>query len=250
MNVIKKGICCVSIAALLFGSGYFLWRSWNAFQKDKEANESIKISEKAVKEVKEKSKDKSPLEVSRELLAKLRKDYGTDNIKGFIDTGEGGIKEPFVYSENDKFLWENPRGVYDGLGTVFLYKYNKSAFDDVVTYFGHTFENFRPIRFTKIGFYSQYRDVVREMDIYTDEGIMKYKLAFVSKIPTKEYDSMVTWTRDGIRDFFIKAKSKGTTLDNFRNYNESSKYAVLSACADFGGREVCVGVYELIEIQK
>ncbi len=250
MNVIKKGICCVSIAALLLGSGYFLWRSWKAFQKDKEANEIVEISEKAVKEVKEKSKDKSPLEVSRELLAKLRKDYGTDNIKGFIDTGEGGIKEPFVYSEDDKFLWDSPKGVYDGFGTVFLYKYNESAFDDATTYFGHCFENFRPIKFTKIGFYPQYKDVVKEMDIYTDEGIMKYKLAFVTQILSKDYDTMVTWTKDGMRDFFIEAKSKGTVLDDFRPYNEDAKYALLSACAEFGGRVVSTAVYELVEIQK
>lgn len=217
-------------------------------------NRDAKFQENVTKAVKvlsdtNKSKELSGKEKAKIALDKIREELKQPNIVGYLTTGEGGINEPFMWAEDDRYLNSNLFGEYDDIGTVFLYKFNKSPFDDVTTYFGHRL-HYYDIRFSPIGKYEKFKDKVKTLDVYTDEGILKYKLAMVVSVNRMWYDNFVTWTAEGLAEFWKSVEQNGTIYDKFEEYNPDKKYAILSTCNDSDAINSAVAIYELVEFEK
>lgn len=246
----RIAVIVVSIS-LVSGSAYLLQLAGKSSVREAKLKKQAKTVEKIDKEVVEevaKNQEETGKEKAMKMLNKLREDLGSELISGYLDTGEGGIKEPTVYTGDDSYLWSNVKGEYDGVGTVYLYGLNKSYKDESLTFFGHKMSH-SDVRFRKVCLYNDYKDKLQDLTLYTEDGIGRYKISFVAKIPSVPYDKMITWTRDGIRDFFLEAPRRGVLIDSQREYKEDAKYVVLSTCATADSSELMVAVYEQIEFE-
>lgn len=188
----------------------------------------------------------SGIEKSKKVLEKVREDYKEPGILGFMSTGEGGINEPFMWASDDRFLNCDVHGNYSEFGSIFLYRLNSSPLDEITTYYGHRLEQ-RQTRFSMIGKYNKYKDKVQNLDIYTDQGILHYKLVYVVVVDGKWYQDYNTWSRGGLKVFWEDSKDTGKVLDSFREFDSGKKYTVLSTCNEASGVHNAVAIYELIE---
>lgn len=245
----KKFLSVLLVFLLVCVSAFCFYMFFNKELRDLKEGNKINQVVSAIKEVEAKEKEKSGKEIANEVINRVRKEMGAEDILGYMSTGDGGINEPFMWAEDDRYLDRNVHNVYDGLGTIFLYRYNSSPMDEVTTYFGHRIAH-SGIRFSPIGKYESYKDKLKELAIYTSEGILKYKLSMVVRVNRKWYDDFNTWSREGLREFWEKAELGGIVYDKFSEYQDGKKYVVLSSCDDVEAVNSAVAIYELIEFKK
>lgn len=247
MRIFKRVCFLLFIIVFLVGGVYSIYMFYVQSGKENALKKETDKGFNFVREVQ--SENKSGKEKSMALLEKLREDRGTNIIKGYLSTGEGGIQEPFVHTKDDRFNRKNLFEQYDDVGTVFLYKENNSPMDDVTTYFGHRLDNYNA-RFTPIGKYNKFKDKVQNLDIFIEEGILKYKLVYVVTVSSNWYDKYNTWSSSGLKEFWRDSSKEGTILDSFGGFKEGQKYAVLSTCSNNAGSFVTVAIYKLLDFEK
>ncbi len=189
------------------------------------------------------------IKYSRKILKELNRKNQTDQIIAFLDTGKNGIREIVAHDPQGNYYdRRNIHGQVDQAGTIFLFATNKSPFDPYTTYFGHNMQD--GSKFGKLENYPKNRSDLQLADLYTEEGILKYKLILCAKVDSKWYSEISTWNIQGVQRFFAELGQNSEIYERKESLDPKANYMFLSTCYQNGEHYKVVAVYKLLRADQ
>lgn len=154
-------------------------------------------------------------EISRKLLEELRSKYSNDDIVGYLVLDNQDIEYPILQGDtNDSYIKTSPYGGYDYNGSIFLDADNTSDFfDSRSVVYGHNMRNGSMFGSLRNIYESDIND--KYFTVYTEEGVLKYKLLSSELVNAYGENYMVFPAREVYRDIL----ASGKTILDARNSN-------------------------------
>lgn len=187
-------------------------------------------------------------ELTKNLLEKLNKKYGTKRIKAFITTGREGINEPITYGVDNFDLKSDVNRRYNTWGHVFLYWKNKDFSDDHLTIFGHN--NWDTSQFGRLANYQANKNNLQKARLFIEGKIKHYELVGAYKVNNNWYEKKDTWTKEGMKVFIseLEENSYAYQSDLDKLDIDKDKTMILSTCSNRNPEKREIGIYRLVTI--
>lgn len=209
-------------------------------------------------------------EISRKMLEELRNKYSNDDIVGYLVLDNQDIEYPILQGDtNDSYIKTSPYGGYDYNGSIFLDADNTSDFfDSRSVVYGHNMRNGSMFGSLRNIYESDIND--KYFTVYTESGILKYKLLSSELVYAYGENYMVFPAREVYKDildsgktildardsnveqaemfdFYKKLKSNSLSWCDDTDYDENSIILSLMTCYADGGtyRFAISGVLQL-----
>lgn len=87
-------------------------------------------------------------------------------------------------------------------------------------------------------------------DLYTEEGILKYKLILCAKVDSKWYSEISTWNIQGVQRFFAELGQNSEIYERKESLDPKANYMFLSTCYQNGEHYKVVAVYKLLRADQ